>query len=152
MNVAGEKGPDDEGPDLFGVPAPIATPGALGPNGSGNESEGPEDEADDVETTSFGSGGKRTRVGGLQSGTVSFDFHQDFGSGAIDDDIFPLLGGTPAIEVIPTAGTAVSATNPKYSFNCLVTEYSPLDSAVGDLATFSVSWPISGAVTRGTTA
>jgi hypothetical protein len=109
-------------------------------------------EADDVETTNFASGGARTRVGGLKSGTVSFDFHQDFGSGAIDDLIFPLLGGTPAIEVIPTAGTAVSATNPKYSFNCLVTEYSPLDSAVGDLATFSVSWPISGAVARGTSA
>jgi hypothetical protein len=32
----------------------------------------------------------------------------------------------------------------------LVSEYSPIDSAVGDLATFSVSFPITGAVTRGT--
>jgi hypothetical protein len=109
-------------------------------------------EADDVETTNFASGGHRTRVGGLKSGTVSFDFHQDFGSGGIDDLIFPLLGGTAAVEVIPTAGTVVSATNPRLSFNILCTEYSPLDSAVGDLATFSVSWPISGAVTRGTSA
>jgi hypothetical protein len=109
-------------------------------------------EADDVETTSFGSGGVRERVGGLRSGTVSLDLHQDFGSAAIDAVIHPLLGNTAAIEVIPTAGTAVSATNPKYAFSALVTEYSPLDSAVGDLATFSVSWPISGAVTRGTSA
>jgi hypothetical protein len=32
----------------------------------------------------------------------------------------------------------------------LVTEYNPIDSAVGDLATFSVSWPITGAVARAT--
>jgi hypothetical protein len=109
-------------------------------------------EADDVETTNFASGGNRERVGGLKSGTVSLDFHQDFGTAAIDSVVHPLLGNTATIEVIPTAGTAVSATNPKYGFSVLVTEYSPLDSAVGDLATFSVSWPISGAVTRGTTA
>jgi hypothetical protein len=110
-------------------------------------------EADDVETTNFASGGNRERVGGLKSGSVSLDFHQDFGTGAIDSIVHPLLGNTAAIEVIPNGGTVVvSATNPKYSFNALVTEYSPLDSAVGDLATFSVSWPVSGAVTRGTTA
>ena len=110
-------------------------------------------EADDVETTSFGSpGGFRERIGGLKSGTVSFDFHQDFGTGGIDSVVFDLLGSTALIEVIPTAGTGVSATNPKWGFNALCTEWSPLDSAVGDLATTSVSWPISGAVTRGTAA
>jgi hypothetical protein len=109
-------------------------------------------EADDVETTSFGSGGFRERIGGLKSGTFSADFHQDFGTGGIDSVFHPLLGGTAAVEVIPVGGTAVSATNPKYSFNILVTEYSPLDSAVGDLATFSVSWPVTGAVARGTSA
>jgi len=32
---------------------------------------------------------------------------------------------------------------------CLVTEY-PKEFSMGDLATFSVSWPISGTVGRGT--
>jgi hypothetical protein len=109
-------------------------------------------EADDVETTSFGSGGFRERIGGLKAATFSADFHQDFGTGGIDSVFHPLLGGTASVEVIPNSGTAVSATNPKYSFNILVTEYSPLDSAVGDLATFSVSWPVTGAVARGTSA
>jgi hypothetical protein len=71
---------------------------------------------------------------------------------ASDSVVYPLLGGTASVEVIPTAGTAVSATNPKYSFNVMVSEYSPIDSAVGDLATFSVSWPVTGEVTRGTSA
>jgi hypothetical protein len=109
-------------------------------------------EADDVETTSFGSGGVRERVGGLRSGSVSFDFHQDFAAGALDSIIYPLLGETASIEVIPTGGTAVSSSNPRLSFSVLCTEWSPLDSAVGDLATTSVSWPVTGAVTRGTTA
>lgn len=109
-------------------------------------------EADDVETTNFSSGGFRERIGGLKAATVSLDFHQDFGSGGIDAVVFPLLGGTASVSIVPTGGTAISATNPVFSFNVMVAEYSPIDSAVGDLATFSVTWPVTGAVTRGTAA
>ena len=48
MQVARVEHPDDEGPDLFGVPAPVAVPGALGPDGAGDEGEGPEHEAQNV--------------------------------------------------------------------------------------------------------
>jgi hypothetical protein len=106
-------------------------------------------ESDDVETTSFGSGGFRERIGGLKGGSVSLDFHQDFAAGAIDSIIWPLIGGTAAVTF--RAGTAAAGTaNPEYSATVLVTEYSPIDSAVGDLATFSVTWPTTGAITRGT--
>ena len=108
-------------------------------------------EADDVETTSFGRNGVRERIGGLRSGTVSFDFHNDYAAGALDSILFPLLGGTAAVTVRPGGTAAVGSANPEYSFTCLVTEINPIDSAVGDLASQSVSWPITGAVTRGTT-
>jgi len=107
-------------------------------------------EADDVETTSFGSGGFRERIGGLKSGTVSFDFHNDYAASGIDSDIFSYLGGTAAVTVRPAGTAAVGSANPEYRFTALVTEYNPVDSAVGDLATFSVSWPVTGAVTRAT--
>lgn len=107
-------------------------------------------EADDVETTAFGSEW-RTRIGGLKSGTVDFEMHQDFGASGIDQLFFPNLGGTVAVSVRPGGTAAVSSTNPSYSFDVLVTEYSPVDGAVGDLATTSVSLPITGPVTRGTT-
>jgi len=107
-------------------------------------------EADDVEVTSFGSQGHRERIGGLKSGTVSFDFHNDYAGGGIDSDLFPLLGGTAAVTVRPAGTAAAGSANPEYRFTALVTEYSPVDSAVGDLATFSVSWPVTGAVTRAT--
>jgi len=106
--------------------------------------------AEDVETTAFGTN-SRTRIGGLKDGEVSFDFHQDFGSGGIDSIFQPLLGTNVQVEIKPTS-EAVSATNPSYEFEVLVAEYSPLDSSVGDLATFSVTLPISGDVTRTETA
>jgi hypothetical protein len=109
-------------------------------------------EAADVSTTNFAGNGWEERIGGLKSGTVSLDFHQDFGSGGVDSVIYDLLGGTAALQIRPAGTAAVSATAPLYSMSILVSEYSPIDSAVGDLATFSVSWPITGEVTRGTSA
>jgi hypothetical protein len=106
--------------------------------------------ADDVETTNFAGNGFRERIGGLKSGTVSFDFHNDYAAGALDSILFPLLGGTAAVAVRPGGTAAVGTANPEYSFTCLVTEINPIDSAVGDLASQSVSWPITGAITRGT--
>jgi hypothetical protein len=103
---------------------------------------------DEVETTAFGST-YRTRIGGLKDASVSLDFHQDFGAGAVDSLLFPLMGSTVAVKIAPTSGT-VTATNPEYRFDALVTQYQPFAGAVGDLATLSVTWPVSGEVVRGT--
>jgi hypothetical protein len=107
-------------------------------------------EADDVETTSFGSNGWRTRVGGLKSGSVDFEFHQDMASGAIDELIWSNLGGTAAVKVRPGGTAAISSSNAEYQFDVLCQQANPIDSAVGDLATISVSFPITGHVTRAT--
>ena len=104
---------------------------------------------DEIETTSFGNAGYRTRIGGLKDASVSLDFHQDFGAGSVDALLFPLMGSTVAVKIAPTSGT-VTATNPEYRFDALVTQYQPFAGAVGDLATLSVTWPVSGEVVRGT--
>jgi hypothetical protein len=106
--------------------------------------------SDEVETTAFGST-YRTRIGGLKDASVSLDFHQDFGAGSVDALLFPLMGSTVAVKIAPTSGT-VTATNPEYRFTALVTQYQPFAGAVGDLATLSVTWPVSGEVVRGTAA
>lgn len=103
---------------------------------------------DEVETTAFGAE-FRTRIGGLKDASVSLDFHQDFAAGSIDDLLFPLLGTTVEITIAPTS-EAISATNPTYTFDCLVTQYQPFAGAVGDLATLSITWPVSGDVVRTT--
>jgi hypothetical protein len=106
--------------------------------------------SDDIETTAFGQT-YRTRIGGLRDASVSLDFHQDFGAGSVDALLFPLMGSTVAVKIAPTSGT-VTATNPEYRFTALVTQYQPFAGAVGDLATLSVTWPVSGEVVRGTAA
>ena len=105
-------------------------------------------EADDLETTAFG-GTFRTRVGGLKSASVTLNFMQDFAAASVDATLNGLVGSIATVVIIP-AGTAVTATNPRYTAECLVTQYSPFASSVGDLATFSVTWPVTGTVTRGT--
>lgn len=104
---------------------------------------------DEQETTAFGAT-SRTRIGGLKDATISLDFHQDFGATSVDETLFPLLGTLVAFVIKPTSG-AVSATNPSYSGTALCTQYSPFANSVGDLATLSVSWPVSSDVVRSVT-
>ncbi len=106
--------------------------------------------AAEQETTAFGDTHVQ-RVSGLKDASVSIDFHQDFGASGIDSVLFDKIGDTLAIKVRPNSG-AVSATNPSYEGTFLVTEYSPFASSIGDLATFSVSFPLAtGTIERKTT-
>lgn len=104
---------------------------------------------DETETTSFGSDGKRTRQAGLEDGSVSLDFHQDFAAAAADAVISAVAGSTAPVRITP-AGSAASATNPSFRGTAVVLSYSPIDGSVGDLATFSVTWPITGGWARAT--
>lgn len=106
--------------------------------------------AEDVDQTNFGSGGWRERTGGLKDGSISFDFQNDYAAAALDSQLMPLLGTSIAFDIRPASTATVSASNPKYTGTLLVTEYSPVDNAVGDLASFSVTYPTVGTVTRGT--
>jgi hypothetical protein len=103
---------------------------------------------DIVETTSFGQTAK-TRVAGLADNSATFEFHQDFATSSVEQVIYPLLGTAVNCEVRPVNG-AVTATNPKYTFSVLISEWTPLNGGVGELATASVTWPISGAITKAT--
>jgi hypothetical protein len=105
--------------------------------------------AADVDVTDFGSGGFTEVVGGLKSGTVSLDFHQDYAAGAIASLLNPLLGSIATVTLKPN-GSVTSATNPVWTATVLVNSISPITGAVGDLATFSVSYPTSGSVTSAT--
>lgn len=104
---------------------------------------------DAVETTAFGSTGARTRVAGLTDNSVTLEFHQDFASGEVEATIYPLLGTATAVVVKPN-GSSTSTTNPSYAFDALVTEWTPVNGAVGELASASVTWPVNGAITKTT--
>jgi hypothetical protein len=101
---------------------------------------------DIIETTGFGSTAK-TRVAGLADNSVMLDFFQDFAATNVEATIYPLIGSTTTIVVQP-ASTAASTTNPTYTFTALVSEWTPLKGGIGQLATASVTWPISGSITK----
>lgn len=104
--------------------------------------------ADEVDTTTFGSTW-RTVTGGLQSGSITLNFNQDFAAGSVDATLFPLFNTAATVVITPTS-SSVSATNPSYTAIALVNSYQPFASSVGDLATLSITWPTSGTVTRAT--
>ena len=103
---------------------------------------------DVIETTGFSQTSKN-RVSGLTDNTVTLDFVQDFASSSVEATIYPLVGTVVAITVAPTSGADVITSNPTYSFNALVSDWTPLKGAVGQLSTASVTWSISGAITMG---
>ena len=102
---------------------------------------------DVVETTGFSSTAARTRVAGLADNSLTLEFHQDFATSNVEQTIYPLLGTTTTVVVSPTSA-GVGPTNPTYTLTALVAEWQPLSGAVGELATASVTWPISGAITK----
>jgi hypothetical protein len=104
---------------------------------------------DIVETTSFGQVAK-TRVAGLADNSATFEFHQDFATSSVEQVIYPLLGTAVTCAIKPV-NTTTSPTNPQYGFSVLVSEWTPINGGVGELATASVTWPISGAITKTTT-
>jgi len=106
--------------------------------------------AAEVTTTDFGSAGWTEVIGGLKSGTVSLDFHSDFGASAISNTFQSLVGTIGTVVLIAANGTAASATTPAYTATVLINSFTPVSGAVGDLSTFSVSFPTTGAVTYAT--
>lgn len=102
---------------------------------------------DVVDTTAFSSTAARTRVAGLADNSVALEFHQDYAAANVEATIYPLVGSTTAVVIKPN-GSTTAADNPSYSFTALVSEWTPLAGSVGELATASVTWPISGAITK----
>ena len=107
--------------------------------------------SNEVDTTVFGTSSTvyKTVAGGIISGNVKLDFYQDYAAGSVDATIFPLINTIGTVVVKPL-GTVVSATNPSYTANVLISNYQPIAGSIGDLSSFSVTWPTTGTVVRGT--
>jgi hypothetical protein len=102
----------------------------------------------DQKTTAFGATWE-SRLGGLKDGKLSVTFNQDVSAAALDSIMWPLLGTVFTFEVRATSG-ARSTSNPGYTGSILLTEWTPIDGSVGDLAEVTISVPTSGAVLRQT--
>lgn len=106
--------------------------------------------AESIEDTAMGATFK-SRVAGLKDWSVDVEFYQDYAASEVDATLFPLVGAAAfAIIVKPDAG-ATSATNPAYSGNVLLPEYTPVAGSVGEISMASVTFEADGILTRATT-
>ena len=102
---------------------------------------------DVVETTAFSSTAAKTRVAGLEDNSITLEFHQDYATGEVEQTIYPLLGTAAAVIVRPN-GSSTSAFNPSYTCSAIISEWTPINGSVGELASASVTWPVTGAITK----
>lgn len=111
-------------------------------------------EFDQLEVTRMGSTGHEY-IAGLENSSISIDFNADFAASAVNQTINGatagngLVGTTASLKFVPQSG-AVSASNPLYTCTVLVTQW-PQVYNVGELATVSVTWPVSGAISKAIT-
>ena len=105
---------------------------------------------DIVETSAFSSTAAKTRISGLEDNSVTLEFHQDFAASNVEATIngSPSLVGTVTTIVARPTSASAGATNPQYTFSALCSEWTPLNGAIGELSTASVTWPISGVITK----
>jgi len=110
---------------------------------------------DTIDTTQIGAQ-SRTRQAGVFDNSVTFQFNQDYASGALEQLINgtsmanTTVGTAVAMQIRPV-NAAVSASNPKYTFNAVITEWQSVSGELGSLSTVQVSWPISGNITKSIT-
>jgi hypothetical protein len=106
-------------------------------------------EAEELDSTTFGSTGYKSMLGGLKSGQLSLSLKHDYAAANLDSILWPLLGTVVTFQIQAVAGT-VTTSNPKYTGSVLISKLTPIAGDVGALGEFDVSWPTTSTVTRGT--
>ena len=99
---------------------------------------------DELEVTAMGDSGHKF-VKGLEASSITIDFLNDEATSKTLQTLNSLVGTNTVVTVKQTSA-AVSATNPLYTMTCLVNNITPINGAVGDLSTQSVTWNVSGTV------
>ena len=90
-----------------------------------------------------------SRIGGLKDWSMDIELQQDYASSKVDATLFPLVGSTFTVIVIPV-NAAVTATNPSFSGTGILESYPPIAGAVGDEALASVTIQSAGTLARNT--
>lgn len=103
--------------------------------------------ANEVVTSAMGSSAM-TRIQGMIDNSVTVELQQDYPTiEKLFWDAFTAGTAVP-MTVKPNGTAAASSTNPSYAFSVLPTSWTPVNGAIGDLATVSITYPISGAITK----
>ena len=101
---------------------------------------------DELETTALGDSGHRF-VKGLEASSITIDFYNDSASQKTLQTLnSSSVWGNNVTVTFKQKDAVVSTTNPLYTMTCLVNNTTPVNGAVGDLSTQSVTWNVSGTI------
>jgi hypothetical protein len=108
-------------------------------------------EAETKDVTTFASGGFKENLSGLKSGNIAIGFKNDTATGQLDELMWTLfIAGTPVVFEVRGTSAVVGVSNPKYTGSLIVNGWTPVSGAPGDVNEFSVTYPTTGVITRGT--
>jgi hypothetical protein len=99
---------------------------------------------EELPVTAMGDSGVRY-VKGLEASSITIDFFNDEASAKTLQTLNTVWGTNTTVTVKQTSA-AVSATNPLYTMTCIVNNITPINGAVGDISTQSVTWNVSGTI------
>jgi hypothetical protein len=95
---------------------------------------------EELDATAMGDTGRRM-VGGLQSVEVSMTLFLSYGAAEVEGILASAVGTGTTVLTISPSGTTESATNPEYVItNCMLANFTPINSTVGELATVEVTF------------
>lgn len=99
---------------------------------------------DELEITSLGDTGHKF-VKGLEASSITIDFLNDSAS-AKTLQTLNTTWGTSVTVTFKQTSAATSAENPLYTMTCLINNTTPVNGAVADLSTQSVTWNVMGTI------
>jgi len=105
---------------------------------------------DSLEVTAMGDTGHRY-VAGLQNNSITVDLINDDATSAVLQTMNTLFATNAYFKCALDKSSSGSASNPFYSGLILVDTITPINGAVGDLGTQSLTFQVSGAITVATT-
>lgn len=99
---------------------------------------------DELEITALGDTGHKF-VKGLEASSITIDFLNDSAS-AKTLQTLNTTWGTSVTVTFKQTSAATSAENPLYTMTCLINNTTPVNGAVADLSTQSVTWNVMGTI------
>jgi hypothetical protein len=99
---------------------------------------------DELEVTALGDTGHKF-VKGLEASSITIDFINDADT-AKTLQTLQTTWGTNTIVTFKQSSGITAPSNPLYTMTCLVNNTTPVNGAVADLSTQSVTWNVSGTI------
>ena len=99
---------------------------------------------DELEVTALGDQGHRF-VKGLEASSITIDFINDADTAKTLQTLQTTWGTNTVVTFKQSSGTTAPS-NPLYTMTCLINNTTPVNGAVADLSTQSVTWNVSGTI------